>query len=230
MLKEIFTPPLHVDSGSNAERTAISNRRLILKILSNEPFISRSELAEKCNLRKQTLTNIIKELVELGLIIEGGKKIEGKGQPKKLLELNPNAVLSMGAHIDQEYIKIISMNWKGNIRLHYTEALTDWSPQNAVQYITSMANEIIEQEKDFCKIIAGLGISLPNLLDNNLKNYQGILGWEEWVNFPIKEELAQNINLPIYIENDATACAFGHLNSEKFRDLSHLSLYLSVMA
>ncbi len=221
MLKEIFAASFHNNSGSNAERTAINNRRLILKTLATTPFISRSDLAEKCYLRKQTLTNIIKELLALELIIEGGKKIEGKGQPKKLLELNPNAVLSIGVHIDQEYIKTVSMNWKGDIRLQYTERLSDWSPQVAIEYIANMANDIIQQEKTFCKIIAGLGISLPNLLDNNLKNYHGLSGWEEWVNFPIKEKLAPKINLPIYIENDATACAFGHLNSEKFKSLSH---------
>lgn len=221
MLECIFHENFQIDAGSNAEKTAINNRRLVLKTLMNKNSMSRSELAKICHLRKQTLTNIIKELTDLNLIREGGRKIDGKGQPKKLLEINPTAVLAIGVHIDQGYIKALSMDWEGNIRLQSQERLSDKTPKNVVKYIEGIVKNIIAQEKKHCEIISGIGISLPNLLDNNLKSYQGSSGWEEWVDFPIKDILEKKFNLPIYIENDATACAFGHLNTEKFKDLSH---------
>ncbi len=221
MLERIFYKNFQINSGSNAEKTAINNRRLVLKSLVNKAAVSRSELATICHLRKQTLTNIIKELIELNLIKEGGRKIDGKGQPKKLLEINPNAVLTIGVHIDQGYIKAVSTDWAGHIRLQSQERLSDKAPQHAVKYIEGIVTNIIEKEKKHCEIIAGIGISLPNLLDNDLKNYHGSSGWEDWVDFPIRDILEKKFNLPTYIENDATACAFGHLNTEKFKDLSH---------
>lgn len=221
MLTQIFHPSDTTDTGANAEKTAISNRQLVLKILSKTPLISRSELASLCNLRKQTLTNIIKELLDLDLIIESGKKIAGKGQPKKLLDLNPDAVISIGVHMDQNYLKIVSMNWQGTIRLSYNDRICDRTPKTSIDHMEKVVNNIIRKEQPYCKIIAGVGISLPNLVDNNIKNYQGSQGWEEWVDYPLEQELLKRIDLPIYVENDATACAFGHNHTEKFKDLSN---------
>lgn len=220
MLNQIFHEAFSSESGSNAERTAINNRRLVLKAIKNNNLVSRSELADMCHLRRQTLTNIIKELIELNLIKEGGRKIEGKGQPKKLLDINPTAVFAIGVHIDQGYIKVVSVDWLGNIRRQKQEQLDDWSPKVAISYIERIVQNIIEQEKDYCQIIAGIGIGLPNLLDNDLYTYQGSSGWEAWIDFPLKDILAQKFKLPVYIENDATACAFGHLNTERFKELS----------
>ncbi|MFV0431054.1 MAG: ROK family protein [Alphaproteobacteria bacterium] len=221
MLKRIFHEVALFEGGSNAERSAINNRRLVLKTMMADSLVSRSELAQICHLRKQTLTNIIKELIELNLIKEGGRKIEGKGQPKKLLELNPHAVFAIGVHLDQGYIKAVSVDWQGNIRLQHQESLEDWSPEVAIEHIKRIVKNIIDQEKDYCKIFAGIGVSTPNLLDNNLSTYQGSYGWEAWVNFPLQEILEQQFQLPVCVENDATSCAFGHLNTERFKELSH---------
>ncbi len=221
MLRSIFHLSNPTSTGSNAERTAISNRQLVLKALTKTPLISRSELASVCHLRKQTLTNIIKELLELDLIMESGKKIEGKGQPKTLLDLNPDAVISIGVHMDQNYLKVVSMNWRGSLRLSYNDRICDRTPKTSIDHMEKIVKGFIEQEKLHCRIIAGVGISLPNLVDNDIKNYQGSQGWEAWVDYPLEQELSEKIDYPIYIENDATACAFGHNHTKKFKDLSN---------
>ncbi len=220
MLKHIFHHAAQPQNGANAEKTAINNRRLVLKTLADGDM-SRSELAEACALRKQTLTNIIKELLELKLIKEQGRKIDGKGQPKKLLTLNADAVIAIGVHMDIGYIRAVSVDWSGETRIQIKETLTDWSPAFAHEYVTKLIAELIQQEAPNCEIIAGIGISLPNLSDNDFYNYHGSCGWENWVDFPLEALLTEEFNLPVYMENDATACAFGHLYTDHFKELSH---------
>jgi DNA-binding MarR family transcriptional regulator len=79
--------------GLNNQKMQQVNRSLILSLILEHPGISRLELAQITGLQKPTITNIVNELLTLGVVdncekpkIENQKKTKGSFLPMIPLE------------------------------------------------------------------------------------------------------------------------------------------------
>ena len=59
-------------NGKNASTILQDNRNLLLQLIREKGMISRKQLAEESGLQQATVTIIIKEFLEQGLIYENG--------------------------------------------------------------------------------------------------------------------------------------------------------------
>ena len=92
-------------SGSNLTWVKAHNLQTILMGLLEEGQISRAGLAKRTSLSSAAVTNLVNELIRLGIIAEVKPKasdIEGKravGRPQRMLQLLPRARYAIGVHI-----------------------------------------------------------------------------------------------------------------------------------
>ena len=89
--------------GSNINLVKSHNVRAILLSLLQDGQISRVELAEKLSLSNTTITNLISELLDQGIILEEEVEIHEErrrvGRPRRMLRLVPSARYAIGVHI-----------------------------------------------------------------------------------------------------------------------------------
>lgn len=107
---------------------------------------------------------------------------------------------NIAAGIVDENRKIICTDSKPTLsERHYTEIVKD---------MAALCTELIEKAGLSVSDIAGIGIGSPGTIDN--KNgvvvYANNLGWYD---IPLAAELKKYIDVPINIENDANAAAYG---------------------
>ncbi len=66
------------------------NLSVVLKYMHQHGPLSRAKLARLTGLNKSTISSLVEELIDCGLIFEGGTKTTGTGRPSTPLKLNPN--------------------------------------------------------------------------------------------------------------------------------------------
>jgi len=201
---------------ANQSSSAAHNRRLTVSLLREHGALSRRQLAQITELRSSTLTYIVRELLENRILRTVGKRPSNNvGKKQMLLEINPDLGWVAGAGIDRD-----------SMSLTFLDAASKVMGQNRidaghqVDRLPEMLNGYI---RDFARgrglsmeNLLGIGIGLPGVVDPE----RGMLMRSTWLNtqaFPLGERLAQKIDVPIQMDNDANfaAIAEAHHGSAK---------------
>lgn len=78
------------------------NRGVVLQTLLRETTASRADLARLTGLARPTITEVIRELLATGLVIETGQSQEVRvGKPSVMLEIDPEAALSIAVDLTE---------------------------------------------------------------------------------------------------------------------------------
>ncbi len=102
--------------ASNSQSNKIHNRNVILKMLALNAPISRVALSVMSGLSKMSLTNIISEFIDDGIVVETGLDTSSTGKRKPiLLEIADGSLCSIGIHITRSYIDSCISDIKGTI-------------------------------------------------------------------------------------------------------------------
>ncbi|MBR3942252.1 MAG: ROK family transcriptional regulator [Clostridia bacterium] len=123
--------------ANNSKSNKIQNRQTILKLLAVKAPISRVELSALSGLSKMSLTNIISEFKQEGLITEVGVDTTAEGKRKPvLLELSDGAICALGVTVADKEIKSCYADIKGNVLSFDACPLPtgDW-PNAVISYI-----------------------------------------------------------------------------------------------
>lgn len=201
--------------GSNSKSTNSYNIRIVIETIRLHGPLSRAEIARQTNLTKQTLTNISKKLLKLGIIYEAEKKQEGIGAPSVMIGLDKNAAFSIGIDFDNDHITGILVDLFGNRRQQLDIDLDSDIPSylHALELIEETVAKLLKKQEISEDKVVGLGISLPGPLKISngkiIKNKVNPSFIQDWTEIPIVTVLKERLKLPVFIENNATAAAIG---------------------
>jgi N-acetylglucosamine repressor len=84
--------------GTNLEDVQDMNRSLIIKLMRKRNICSRAELAQDSGLNQSTITNIINEMINWGLVIETGVIDGKKGRRSIGIKLNSEPLVRYGIY------------------------------------------------------------------------------------------------------------------------------------
>src|SRR6056297_3051506 len=91
------------------------NQKNILSLIKNEDGISRAQIAEMLDVSRATVTNIVRELVELELVRESKMGESRGGRRPMLLKLNAEGAYVIGIEWGIEAIKAVLLNFEAEI-------------------------------------------------------------------------------------------------------------------
>ncbi len=183
------------------------NRKIVLNYVRDRQPISRAEIARATALQRSTVSIIVEELKGNNLIEEIGAGVSSGGRRPTLLRLRAEGASAIGIDLAPTVTTIVTSDLTGHIRERY-EFPT--SPD-----VERQTNRLIEAVKDTmrrnAKIgMAGVGISLPGLVDTNLgeASYIPYFGWRNW---NIGKKIQAATGLKVVVDNDANAAAMAEL-------------------
>ena len=85
-----------------------NNLELTLRLLALTPGLSRADLAARTGLTRATVTRLVAELIELGLVREGTvSSLRRVGRPGTPLDIDGRHVLAIGLEVNVDYIAIL---------------------------------------------------------------------------------------------------------------------------
>jgi predicted NBD/HSP70 family sugar kinase len=176
----------------------------VLNYVRERAPISRAEIAQETALQRSTISLIVDELKDKGLVEE----IEGEsrgGRPPVLLQLRAADAVAIGVDLSTTGTIIATSDLAGRV-LEKEEFETDPSSTAILDKIIQCSRKLIKKQKS----IEGIGISLPGLVDPETGNALFIprFNWRDW---PIAEEVKAATGLPVTVDNDANALALAEL-------------------
>jgi N-acetylglucosamine repressor len=185
------------------------NKSIILNKIRTSESISRAQIAKETSLTPPTVSSIVKELIDQGIVRESSLGHSSGGRKPTLLHINTDAFYVIGVDAGPEKIECIITDLAGDV-LHRTQGVLPNSLTNE-RFLTVLIHNIykilqssdVNQEK-----IIGIGIAMHGVVDveTGTSLIAPILNLR---NIPIKERLEEEFNLTVKVENDARAMALG---------------------
>ncbi len=202
------------------------NKSLILSALRLHAPISRAELATLTGLNRSTVSNIIKDLMDEGLVWEQELKDSKVGRPSISLNLRPDGGAIIGVEINVDFISILLTNfvatplYQDYIRFDSTLPHID---------VLRLAEQAVEQAISHASQqhmrLLGVGVGMPGLVDVERGEliFAPNLGWHD---VPLRLMWNQRFRCPVYIENEANLAAIGEYYFGIAHNVDHF-IYLS---
>ena len=209
---------------ARADHTAIrrNNLELTLRLLALTPGLSRADLANGTGLTRATVTRLVAELIELGLVREGTvSSLRRVGRPGTPLNIDGRHVLAIGLEVNVDYIAILVTDLGGR-EVHRDEcafdsvsAGPDGSVRTAIDLCHRATRRVREGRHDRQPVIVGVAAAIAGLVDIR----DGVVIEApnlEWRDYPFGAVLHHGLRLngaPVRVGNDANFAALAEFRT-----------------
>ena len=203
-------------------------RRVILAALRRTGVAARAEIASVTGLSPQSVTSLIDELVEDGLVRVVGRRPAARGQPPIDLALNLEGGFAVGLQVELGRLSGIVTDIGGNVRAEASLDCSTDDPGATIFSLRQLIEDLVEQSAIDPMRLWGIGIVLPGPFGAVAGVENDPLAMPKWSQVALKDQLSMALSLPVFIGNDATAAAVGEQMNGVARDLrTFFYLYIS---
>jgi predicted NBD/HSP70 family sugar kinase len=187
------------------------NRSILLNLIRLHQPVSRARLAVMTGMFRSSISDIVKELVDAGLLIEKRATPEGRGRVPVMLSLNDRGfeVIGVSVRFDQTTVAVAGLTGKTGERLSFA---TPQAPAELATRIAAAAAKLsAESEEQRSRSIQQIGVSVPGLVDANSGRVRWLPRLPACSNFDLAAALKQELNAPVAVDNDANLAALAEV-------------------
>ncbi len=191
-----------------------ANRNLILTVLQNRSAVSRAELARITGLKRSTITHIVHELLESGLVYEGdvGAASPLGGRRPIALQIRSDFGYIIGIDIDRYTYSAALLDITGAVVDRFSAELKDDGREIAPQLqgiITTVYRYFSEDAPDSPRRIIAVGLGISGTVDP----MKGLIMESRLHNMTqvALSDYLNDIPCPVLIENDANCSAWAEI-------------------
>lgn len=170
-----------------------------LEVLLHGP-ISRSEIARRLGLSAGSLTRLSTPLIESGLLVESGERVEGsRGRPSVLLDVVPESRHFIGVKLTGEGVLGVVTNLRAAMIATAYAPLTSRDPAAVVEVVSSVVHEVAGHVPS----VTALGIGVGGLVSN--RRIVRSAPFLDWTDVDLGDALERSTGLATVVENDLIA-------------------------
>ncbi|MFC8427371.1 ROK family protein [Streptomyces sp. NPDC057253] len=197
-------------SGTNLPRVGGYNQAVVLDAIRTTGQVSRVELAALTGLTNQTVSNVVRKLLDAGLVAESGQAPSSGGKRRTLLTLRAEGACAVGVHLDPDAAVIVVVDLAGEVIGSRRLRLTDpGDPADVVDRVARTTGRLLDRSAVDRTRLLGLGIAAPGPLDGTTGAVVSPPNFPGWGRVPLADMFAEATGLPVALDNDATAAAIG---------------------
>ncbi|MDP2889274.1 MAG: ROK family transcriptional regulator [Bacteroidota bacterium] len=188
----------------------IKLKKSIIKRLTLTGDATIAELGKETDFSIPTVTKIISELIEEGIIFETGKVGTAGGRRPSQYGINPNACYYLGVEVRRNSINIGIQDFNNNFVKH-TENIT-YTLENTRESLSEMCsviNQFVAESGVPREKIIGACINLSGRINSRKGFSYSYFFFEEK---PLSEIIESQIHIKTFLENDTRAMTYGEYN------------------
>jgi predicted NBD/HSP70 family sugar kinase len=199
--------------GSNQSGMRAWNERLVLSLVRQHGALAKSDIARMTGLSAQTVSVIMRALEQDGLLLRG-EPIRGRiGQPSVPMSLDADGALFFGLKIGRRSADLALVDFLGRVRGARRRVYRYPTPDAVVAFVAEALPALMAAlPRGQRGRVGGMGIAMPFQLWSWVQDIGAPQAeMDAWRHRDIQAELAALADLPVFVQNDATAACGAEL-------------------
>jgi predicted NBD/HSP70 family sugar kinase len=180
------------------------NRAAVLWSLYFSRPVSRQELSALTGLSPASVTNVVRELLDDGIVTEAGYEDSDGGRPRVLLDINPDYGYVIGVDIGETRIRVELFNlaMMELAKAEYSLNPAEHEADVVVQDIAAGLNAVLTDGGVDPAAVLGVGIGVPGIVEQGPEVFVHAQTYR-WDAVPLERLLRAHTDLPLRFENGA---------------------------
>jgi len=189
----------------------LQNAASILRSVWMNREISRIEISRNVNLNKSTVTKMVSTLLEQGIVQEREEGEPGPqgGRKPILLELNKNYGYVAGMEFQPDSCRVVVTNLYGQIVDSWQESVLI-TRDNFMDTFKGNQSRIYELMENLGAPLLGIGIGISGLVNPETGRVIASIPFQ-MEDFPLVDLVTDDESVPVFIDNDSNAGAWGEI-------------------
>ncbi|MFF5173780.1 ROK family transcriptional regulator [Micromonospora sp. NPDC000089] len=185
-------------------------RGVVLDLIRSAGTISRVELAAGSGLAGPTITQVVRELIDDGLVIEAGRGESTGGKPRTLLRLDPASRYAVGVQLDRCTSALVVVDLAGRPVARTSFGGSGMSPPTRLlPLLARHVESLLDGAGIDRRAVLGVGLVSHGPQDRLAGVLRTAQPTPEWQDYPVATRLGELLGLPVLLDHDATAAAVG---------------------
>jgi N-acetylglucosamine repressor len=202
------------------------NRRLILERIRRNGETSRAELAKLTAIRPPTVSAVVRELIDEGLVEETGNGTPNGGRAPRMVTLRRDRPQALGFEVSDRVIRAALCDLHGELYSRSEETFAPTTPIATVERMHQIGLDLVEEASITWEDLYGVGVALPG----HLRLQSGVVRWSQpfgWRDVALRQicESAWQTRTEVINDSMAGGLAAHYLGSgRRCRNLVYLYL------
>ena len=200
------------------QQTKTHNQKLVLKTIYHQGQVSRADIARLTHLTRTTVSNLVAEIIDDGLVEEVGLEPSTGGKPATLLSVVDDSRDLIGIDLANSEFRGGILNLRGKVKHRCNLPVNHRNGEAALDLACELIDELVAAATS---PLLGIGIGTPGLIDaqRGVVRQAVNLNWQE---LPLRDLLEARYSVPVYIANDSQVAALGEYTFGQNSDTSNL--------
>ncbi len=196
----------------------------ILRLIWAEQRISRADIALRAGLSRSTVSEIVNEILPLGLIAEIGEGPSSGGRRPIVLEFQDEVCVLLGIEMGGSHVSVVLTNLRGKVLTAKTREYPVRSdPPGTRRLIAKLCESCLNSTAAAGRPLLGIGVAVPSPVDMANPDRLSTVVLPEWNEHLGLEELSERYHVPLLIDNDANLGALAEQWWGMGRDVDNLA-------
>ncbi len=145
-----------------------NNLRAVLRTVRALSPCSRAAVATATGLNKTTVSSLVADLMDRGLVRETGQTPQGRvGRPGVLLALDDRSVAAVGVEVNVDYLSVVAVDLvhRELVRGHVPLDARSAGAHACADRIATALREVTEEPAMKGRTVVGVSVAVPGLID-----------------------------------------------------------------
>ncbi len=185
------------------------NLALVLQEVADREPVSRAGVAARTGLARGTVSSLVEQLIDGGLVTELAAARGGTGRPANPLQLNRSGPAGLGLEIGVDHVGACVVDLAGTVRAARTEpsAHRDRAPGAGLDAAAELAAAVAAEAG---LAVCGAAVAVPGLIAEGRLQHAPNL--PRWTDVDLGVELAHRLgDIPVDAGNEADLAALAEL-------------------
>jgi predicted NBD/HSP70 family sugar kinase len=171
--------------------------------------LTRAALAETTGLTKSTVSKLVSDLVEAGILAESGLIRDGeRGRPGVEVSLSGHRVATLGLEVNVDYLAVcvLDLAKTERFRKRVERDNRGSEPSEVLGGLRELALGALDAAEGQGLAVAGAVLAVPGPVEGGLLHHAPNLGWQD-----VRAAEALDLPLDVGLDNEANLAALGEL-------------------
>lgn len=185
-----------------------TQRRVLDLVWRHQP-IARVDIGPRAGLSTMSVTRIVKELMDMGLLTEGVLRSGGRGQPSRPLTIRADAAYAAGVYFSRHVAQVGLIDLAGQIVAQIGLGAEIDTPRALALATSEAIDGLVKVAGIDRSRLTGVGFALPGDFISDRKRLNAHVLFPGFRGDDLQAELQAHVKERVYVENDAATAALG---------------------